>query len=117
MVHITGATFEDGVFKPDVKLDLASGTKVRLVVTARDDDAQPDEPDRLRDEEPIDSSGLHLTRDELHDRNRSDSLYAQWADTLERRRRALKDLERLRSQRPIDTRGERLTRDELHERR
>ena len=73
MSHVITATFVDGVLKPEQELDLASGTKVRLIlelwddVSARQQDAC-DELDRLCDECPVDSGGPHLTRDQLHER-------------------------------------------------
>jgi predicted DNA-binding antitoxin AbrB/MazE fold protein len=68
------ATFEDGVLKPHEKLDLAAGSKVNLVITpcgtgnGTDTDALA-ELDQFCDEEPIDSGGFHLTREQLHERN------------------------------------------------
>jgi predicted DNA-binding antitoxin AbrB/MazE fold protein len=73
MSQFTTAVFEDGVLKPDGDLDLAPGTKVQIVVTpvteADTDPADPlDELDRLCAEHPVDSGGLRLTRDQLHER-------------------------------------------------
>ena len=67
------ATFEDGVLKPHENLHLPAGTKVQLVVTTCDNanGAQDDtlaELDRLCDDDPIDSGGNRLTRDQLHER-------------------------------------------------
>jgi predicted DNA-binding antitoxin AbrB/MazE fold protein len=71
MSQLITATFEGGVLKPHENLDLAAGTKVRLIVTPCDDNASDDalsELDRLCDDEPIDSGGSRLTRDQLHER-------------------------------------------------
>jgi predicted DNA-binding antitoxin AbrB/MazE fold protein len=73
MSQVIFATVEDGVLKPDGKIGLSSGTKVRLTVelcdeaTARVEQAW-DEFDRLCDEFPVDSGGTSLTRDQLHER-------------------------------------------------
>jgi predicted DNA-binding antitoxin AbrB/MazE fold protein len=72
MSRFITATFEDGVLKPQENLDLAAGTKVRLIVTpcnsnhTNDEDALA-ELDRLCDEEPIHSGGARLTRDQFHE--------------------------------------------------
>jgi predicted DNA-binding antitoxin AbrB/MazE fold protein len=44
MTQTITATFEDGVFKPDGKLDLASGARVRLLIDSvlTSDGAQED---------------------------------------------------------------------------
>ncbi|MCI0682470.1 MAG: antitoxin family protein [Gemmataceae bacterium] len=71
MAQVITATFEDGVLKPDGKLDLAPGSKVRLVVESPDlpiEDDPLDELDRLCDEFPITSTTPRLTRDQLYDR-------------------------------------------------
>ena len=73
MSQIVAATFENGVFKPHEELRLAPGTTVRLIVDRMDDIQQPTQPacaelDRLCDELPIDSGGIRLTRDQLHER-------------------------------------------------
>jgi predicted DNA-binding antitoxin AbrB/MazE fold protein len=72
MTQTITATFEDGVLKPDAKLSLASGTKVRLLIDSElaSDGAQADllaEWERLCDQAPVCSIEPHLTRDELHD--------------------------------------------------
>ena len=73
MSQVITATFVDGVLRPAQELDLASGTKVRLIVDLWDDVRASDqdacvELDRLCDQFPVHSPGRHLTRDELHDR-------------------------------------------------
>jgi predicted DNA-binding antitoxin AbrB/MazE fold protein len=73
MSQLITATFEDGVLKPHENLDLAVGTKVRLIVTPYDATHTEDgdalaELDRLCDDEPIHSGGKRLTRDQLHER-------------------------------------------------
>jgi predicted DNA-binding antitoxin AbrB/MazE fold protein len=73
MSQVVTATFVNGVLKPAQELDLASGTKVRLIVDVWDDvrgehENACAELDRLCDEFPIESQRGRLTRDELHDR-------------------------------------------------
>jgi len=72
MNEVITATFENGVLKPDKQLVLPSGTKVRLVLEPLEPSAGNqtalDELDRLCDESPIDSGGVLLTRDQLHER-------------------------------------------------
>ena len=73
MSEFITATFEDGVFKPHQKLDLAVGAKVRLLVSpcgANHSDGEDalDELDGFCDDEPILAGGVHLTRDQLHER-------------------------------------------------
>ncbi len=73
MSQLITATFEDGVLKPRENLDLAAGTKVHLLVipcsTGHSAEQDPlSELDRLCDDDPIDSGGARLTRDQLHER-------------------------------------------------
>lgn len=72
MSHTITATFDDGVFRPDHPFGLPSGTRVRLVVDVCEDEEQAQDPsaelDRLCDEFPIDTGGVRLTRDQLHER-------------------------------------------------
>jgi predicted DNA-binding antitoxin AbrB/MazE fold protein len=73
MSQVILATVEDGVLKPDGKIGLSSGTKVRLTVELCDEavvQAQEacDQLDHLCDEFPVDSRGSKLTRDQLHER-------------------------------------------------
>jgi predicted DNA-binding antitoxin AbrB/MazE fold protein len=75
MSQVITATFEDGVLKPDEKLDLPSGTKVKLIVlepptvpSEAERQAAWEELERLWQETTINSGGDLLTRDELHDR-------------------------------------------------
>jgi predicted DNA-binding antitoxin AbrB/MazE fold protein len=70
MSQIITATFADGVLKPHGTLDLKSGTQVRLLIIEKGDvdgDAL-NELDRLCEEEPIDSGGARMTREQLHER-------------------------------------------------
>ncbi len=70
MSQVLSATFEDGVLKPEGKLNLPPGTKVRLTLdvwTATPAQEDCDELDRLCNEIPIDS-GERLSRDQLHER-------------------------------------------------
>ena len=72
MSQVITATFMDGILRPDANLDLAAGTRVQLIVTpcAESEEEDPlSELDRLCEEEPIDSGGLRLTREQLYDRN------------------------------------------------
>jgi predicted DNA-binding antitoxin AbrB/MazE fold protein len=115
MGQLITATFEDGVLKPDGKLDLAAGAKVQLVVTSVDAAEPSNEPT---------SSESRLTRDQLHERptlysrreKARERIQREWEMTFQQRQRAFEEMERLRTEHPIDTRGERLTRDQLHER-
>lgn len=73
MTQIVTATFEDGVFKPDDKLDLAQGARVQLAVTLSTHSVTERqrafaELERFRMQHPIDSGGERLTRDQLHER-------------------------------------------------
>ncbi len=74
MSQVVHATFDDGVLKPDVPLDLAPQTRVRLLVEplfpseVGADDAWS-ELERLWDEVDIDSGGPPPACDSLHDRN------------------------------------------------
>ena len=74
MSPIINATVENGALKPDRDLGLASGSRVRVTVEQYDDaiaqaNSACDELDRLCDENPIDSQGNRLTRDQLHERH------------------------------------------------
>jgi predicted DNA-binding antitoxin AbrB/MazE fold protein len=73
MTEIITATFENGVLRPDTSLNLPSGAKVQLTVTAckQADEVVDDldELDRLCEQNPIDSGGVRLTRDQLHERD------------------------------------------------
>jgi predicted DNA-binding antitoxin AbrB/MazE fold protein len=67
MTQVITATFEDGVFKPDAKLDLAPGTKVQLTVTAFNSPKSIDtESERHCDDRPIRSPEPRMTREQLH---------------------------------------------------
>jgi predicted DNA-binding antitoxin AbrB/MazE fold protein len=73
MSQVITATFVDGMLKPAEELGLAAGTTVRLVLELPDStreqrQAACAELDRLCDEFPIESHGLRLTRDQLHER-------------------------------------------------
>lgn len=73
MSQIIAATFEDGVLKPHEDLRLAPGTTVRVIVDRLEDIQTPAqeacaELDILCEELPIDSGGIRLTRDQLHER-------------------------------------------------
>jgi predicted DNA-binding antitoxin AbrB/MazE fold protein len=68
------ATFVEGVLKPDEPLDLPAGARVRLVVepiaipSPEEADKVWAELEKLWDEVSVDSGGVHLTRDQLHER-------------------------------------------------
>ena len=69
MSESTTATYENGVLRPHVPLNLPSGTRVSITVTPLDpDQARWDDLEKLWDEASVDSGGRPLTRDELHDR-------------------------------------------------
>jgi predicted DNA-binding antitoxin AbrB/MazE fold protein len=73
MSLVITATFENGVLKPDGHLDLPESARVRLIidpmVRAQEDDQQAwDELERLWEGGGVDSGGVHLTRDQLHER-------------------------------------------------
>ena len=132
MSQVISATFEDGVLKPESKLDLAQGTKVQLTVTPFN------EPKRVdvqsvgevgRGAQSVCSSEPRMTREEL---NYRPTIYAErerlreqarqrsqreWDANYEQRGKALAEWDRLCREHPIDSQGERLTRDQLHERR
>lgn len=73
MGHEITATFIDGVLKPEQKIELPAGTRVRLMldvcesVQPRDERACAD-LDRICDQFPIATCAPRLTRDELHAR-------------------------------------------------
>jgi predicted DNA-binding antitoxin AbrB/MazE fold protein len=127
VTQIITATFENGVFKPDAKLDLAAGAKVQLVVT-------PIDEAKLIGEHSEESRRAgcatapaepRLTREQLHDRptlysrreKARERIQREWDATVQQRQKALAEWERLCNEHPLDTRGERMTRDQLHERR
>jgi predicted DNA-binding antitoxin AbrB/MazE fold protein len=75
MIQITAATFEDGVFKPDERLDLLPHTRVRLVVEPLPEDGDTlrrqqawEAVERLWQQSTIDSHGERLSRAQLHER-------------------------------------------------
>ena len=74
MSQVIFATVEDGVLKPDERIHLSSGTKVRITLELCDDatvqaNEACNELDHLCDEFPLDSNGAKLTRDQLHERD------------------------------------------------
>jgi predicted DNA-binding antitoxin AbrB/MazE fold protein len=73
MNQVITATFEDGVLKPEGRLTLPSGTRVRLTVellsgTPELENAAWQELEQLWEEANVDSGGVHFTRDQLHER-------------------------------------------------
>ena len=73
MSRVITATFENGLFKPDERLDLPSGARVRLVVetvngAAENKDEAWQELEKLWEEAEVDSGGVRFTRDQLHER-------------------------------------------------
>lgn len=75
MIQVIGATFEDGVFKPDENLSLLPHTRVRLLVEPLEDESNQirgqtawETLQRLWQESTIDSQGERLTREQLHER-------------------------------------------------
>jgi predicted DNA-binding antitoxin AbrB/MazE fold protein len=74
MSHTIHATFEDGVFKPDIPLELPSNTRVRLVIEPlavweQESIAAWHDLEQLWDEMEIDSGSPPPTREELLDRH------------------------------------------------
>jgi predicted DNA-binding antitoxin AbrB/MazE fold protein len=73
MSQVITATYTDGIFKPDVPVNLSPGVRVRLVLEPLEpapelvEDAWED-LEQLCVEFPVDSGGLRLTRDQLHER-------------------------------------------------
>lgn len=73
MGRVITATVEDGLLKPDVPLDLAPRTRVRLTVDLLDEspttaESAWDELERLWEEVEVDSGAAPPTREQLHDR-------------------------------------------------
>ena len=72
MSRILNATFENGVFVPDQAPVVVAGQRVRLVVdpisSGKASQKALDELDEALDGLSVDSGGLRLTRDQLHDR-------------------------------------------------
>lgn len=73
MSQVITATFENGVLKPDERLALPAGTRLRLIVESVDmspkgKDQVWQELEQLWEEESVDSGGVRFTRDQLHER-------------------------------------------------
>jgi predicted DNA-binding antitoxin AbrB/MazE fold protein len=73
MQNVITATYQDGLLKPDQPLDLPARARVRLIVEVVEDPAPAcdqawQEFEDLCDESPLDSGGVRLTRDQLHER-------------------------------------------------
>jgi predicted DNA-binding antitoxin AbrB/MazE fold protein len=75
MIQVIAATFQDGVFKPDKRLDLPPSSRVRLVVQPLEDESEQarrqrawEAAERIWQESAIDSHGEHLSREQLHER-------------------------------------------------
>jgi predicted DNA-binding antitoxin AbrB/MazE fold protein len=73
MGQVIMATFENGLLKPDDRLDWPTGARVRLIVEAVD--ISPEEKEQawqeleeLWDEAEADSGDMRFTRDQLHER-------------------------------------------------
>jgi predicted DNA-binding antitoxin AbrB/MazE fold protein len=67
------ATFEDGVLRPEQRLDLPPHARVRLTVTLVAEETQAiddswKELEELWKEASVDSGSERLTRDQLHER-------------------------------------------------
>lgn len=74
MAWVVTATFENGVLKPEQKLELAPGARVRLIVEslhgpAEDREKAWQEFDQLCEEISVDSGSEKMTRDQLHERD------------------------------------------------
>ena len=73
MSQVITATYADGMLKPEGQLNLAPGMRVRLIVELLEhsSDVVEDawkELEQLCADFPVDSGGMRLTRDELHER-------------------------------------------------
>lgn len=73
MPSVITAVYENGLLRPEQKLDLPPHTRVRLTVEAVDaragaDDEAWSELERMWADRPVDSGGDRLTRDQLHER-------------------------------------------------
>jgi predicted DNA-binding antitoxin AbrB/MazE fold protein len=73
MSQVIRATVENGVLRPAKRVGLPSGTKVRITLELCPEAATRarrscDELDRLCDQFPVESGGVKLTRDQLHER-------------------------------------------------
>jgi predicted DNA-binding antitoxin AbrB/MazE fold protein len=73
MSQVITATYADGMLKPDVQPNLAPGMRVRLIVEPLEYAPEAiqqawEELERLCAEFPLDSGGMRLTRDQLHER-------------------------------------------------
>ena len=73
MTKVITATYDGEVLRPEEKLELAPGARVRLTVSNWSETTQQrkealEEFNRLCDEVRIDSGGDRLTRDQLHER-------------------------------------------------
>jgi len=74
MKQFVSATFERGVLVPHEDLELPEGARVHILVTPYSNGEVNDldslmDLDQLCDQYPIDSGGIRLTRDQLHERN------------------------------------------------
>jgi predicted DNA-binding antitoxin AbrB/MazE fold protein len=72
MTEIVIATFQDGAFVPEVQTHVPNGSRVRLVVQTIDSQEEIEQAlqefDAMCDEVSV-TSGDHLTREQLHDRD------------------------------------------------
>jgi predicted DNA-binding antitoxin AbrB/MazE fold protein len=74
MIQIITATFEDGVLKPNEPLQLSPHSRVRLAVELLDEQDEQrrhlawEAVQRLWRDSAIDSQGLRMTREQLHER-------------------------------------------------
>lgn len=74
MSHIITAVVENGMLKPDEPLNLPPQTSVRLLIVgpvpplSDAEEKSWQELEQLWDEASVDSGGVHLTRDQLHER-------------------------------------------------
>jgi predicted DNA-binding antitoxin AbrB/MazE fold protein len=74
MSQIITATFDNGVLVPDEPLSLPAQARVRLTVESVEESSHSGDSESwqsleaLWDEAPIDTHGVRLTRDQLHER-------------------------------------------------
>jgi len=73
MSQVITATYADGMLKPDIQPNLVPGTRVRIILEPLECAPEAthqvwEELERLCAEFPLDSGGVILTRDQLHER-------------------------------------------------
>jgi predicted DNA-binding antitoxin AbrB/MazE fold protein len=129
MALVVTAVFEDGVFKPDVAVNLPPQARVRLTVEIDEPSAESrrkalEEMERIWREVSVDSGGDRMTRDQLRPdespnlpaRARVRLVIEPLGPTPEERERAWKALLELRSRAPVHSGEKRVPREQLYDR-